>query len=122
MLIVLSWFSSGYSLRELARQWKTSTMFCYREFRHLIPILLEKLRIIKLFGVEFLKLFPRPIGEFMVNGAVDCTCQRRYRVHPGQAKYYRGQTLSLYFLSGYDGVFWSSFLTNPNLFSKWAQQ
>ena len=78
MLLVLSWFRSGYSLRELARQWKISTMFCYRELRHLIPILLEKLRIIRLFGDEFLKLFPRPIGEFMVQWTALATAEIEY--------------------------------------------
>ena len=89
LLLVLSWIKSGVSLRQLARQWEASSMFCFKELRHIIPILLEKVRVIRLFDEKFLALFPRSIQNVEVHGAVDCT-HRRNRIHPGQSKYYRG--------------------------------
>ena len=87
--MILSWFRSGFSLRSLANQWNTSVMFCFREIRHIIPILLQKIKVIRLFDEKFLKAFPYQLDEHPVHGALDCTIHRRDRVHPGQYKYYR---------------------------------
>ena len=77
-------------MRSLARQWGTTVMFCSREIRHIIPILLQHIKVIRLFDEEFLKMFPVSLGEIEVHGALDCTAHCRDRVHPSQSKYYRG--------------------------------
>ena len=73
LLLVLSWVRSGATMRNLARQWGTTVMFCSREIRHIIPILLQHIKVIRLFDEEFLKMFPVALGEIEVHGALDCT-------------------------------------------------
>ena len=90
LLLVLTWMRSGSTLMALASQWSTSPTFCFRTIRQIIPILYEKVKVIKMFDEQFLKQFPMFIGETEVHGALDCTCHRRDRVHPGQSKFYRG--------------------------------
>ena len=85
LLLVLSWLRSGCSLFALAHQWKTSPTFCFREIRHVVPILNEKIKVIRMFDEKFLSLFPLRMGNIDLHGALDCTCHRRDRVHPGQA-------------------------------------
>ena len=90
LLMVLCYLRTGFSLRNLANMCNLSHVFCFRELRHIIPILLSKIRVIRLFDTSFLLQFPFPISDSVnVHGAIDCTSHRRDRVHPGQYKLYK---------------------------------
>lgn len=87
LLLVLHW------LRDYSRHKVLSALFhidrstVSREILHLVPKLLPVLH--RWGRIMFpTNLIPHPFEG--VVGAIDCTTHYRYRVHPGQAEYYRG--------------------------------
>ena len=80
LFIVLTWLKSGCSQNELALLFNIDVQFIRRDIWHIIPILVEKIRLIHLFDEEFLLLFSHTIGDINFNGVIDATCHRRDRL------------------------------------------
>lgn len=84
LLLVLHWLRHYPHLSILRDIYGVSKSYISRDIRHIIPILYTTLSNIKL---------PEKwetSGRFDTVGAVDCTSHYRWRVHPGQSLYYRG--------------------------------
>jgi len=86
LLMVLHWLRHYPRYNILQDYYQVSKSYITRDITHIIPILYSKLHLITL---------PDPqqwpaIGRFHTHAAVDGTAHYRWRVHPGQSYYYRG--------------------------------
>lgn len=84
LLLVLHWLRHYPLLSELRNIYHISKSFITREVRHIMPILCAKVSLIHWPDKWF------ATGFFNTHIAIDCTAHYRWRVHPGQADYYRG--------------------------------
>jgi hypothetical protein len=85
LLLVLQFLRHHETYTKLSLEYKLSKSAVCREIRHLVPIILASLN-------ELPAAFPTTpkLHEFEgVIGALDCTSHFRWRVHPGQADWYR---------------------------------
>ena len=84
LLLVLHWLRHYPKYLLLQEQYQVSKSFISRDIKHITPILYTKLNFIK-WPEEWIE-----VGRFGTHGAEDGTPHYRWRVHPGQAYYYRG--------------------------------
>lgn len=93
--LVLEYIRHNSTYKSLARQYSISVSQVSREVRFLLPTILASLD-------ELPQTVPDNLvpHEFEgVVGAIDCTCHYRWRVHPCQGNWYRGDKHA-FFISG----------------------
>lgn len=84
LLLVLQWLRHYPKYSILQQQYQVSKSYITRDIKHIIPILYIKINLIK-WPTEW-----KSSGRFDTHGSLDGTPHYRWRVHPGQAYYYRG--------------------------------
>lgn len=86
VLLVLQYLREHPPYKALAREFSISVPQVSREIHHLLPIIYTTLNEIPTMIPE--DLIPHPFEG--VIGAIDCTPHYRWRVHPRQVDWYRG--------------------------------
>lgn len=105
LLLVLHWLRHYPPYSILASLYDVSKSTVSREIHFIIPIVLANLN-----NIKWPKHWMKAVFEG-VSGAIDCTPHYRYRVHPGQAEYYRRDhhsfSLTVQLICGLDGTIFS---------------
>lgn len=84
LLLILHWLRHYPRLTLLRDVYHVSTTYISREIKHILPILYTTVQ-----SIQWPKKWVAT-GAFGAHGSVDCTAHYRWRVHPRQAEYYRG--------------------------------
>lgn len=83
--MVLHWLRDYPKLKNLSAIYGLAKSTISREIQHILPKIYAVLNYI-----NFPSITPCPSNFEQVIGALDCSAHLRYRVHPRQADYYRG--------------------------------
>jgi len=110
LFMALVWLRRGCKFQTLAEDFNVSRSTVSRELRHIMPILFCNIKHIK-----WPECFDSLEHAFEhVVGAIDCSSHFRWRVHPGQVDYYRGDKhahfLSAEVVCSLDGNIWQVIL------------
>lgn len=84
LLLVLQYLRHYPKFSVLQNKFDVSKSYITREINHIIPILYTKINLIH-WPTDWVAE-----GRFGTHGAIDGTAHYRWRVHPGQANYFRG--------------------------------
>ena len=87
--MVLNYLRSGRYLSCIARELDVDRSYVRRELYHIVPILRANLNFIRPFNIVTLGPLLQSDME-LVYTAIDGSAHQRRRMHPGQARYYRG--------------------------------